>query len=419
MRPRGGREDEAACSEGSSDGGDDAASGDRESLRHGVLAFIRPGRADDHVIHAEELLLPWWRAVADPLGDALEVVDPHLHVGLDDPSGFLATPDDVLHGLELIGARGAVFPLKEPHRGYGPANDDVLRLAEEHPDRLVALARIDPGDDPVGMARRCVERGARGIKLHPRGEGFELVDPRLDGVFALAEEHHLVVLVHDGAGVEGLGPQLLARAERHPGIRLVCAHAAACCFNVVVPAVADHPNVYFDTSWWNPGDLWGLLRLVPAGRVLFASDVPFCSPALAATVTARLAIQAGHPDDAQRAILGGQAARLLAGDEPLRHEAAPQPLPVAPELERVAFLLTGVLERMTGGDEPGQGLELAHAACKDGAEAHRVLASAFELLELAEAQSVPDGRRVQRTPGWDLVLLAAIVALTPAAPVPT
>jgi hypothetical protein len=30
---------------------------------------------------------------------------------------------------------------------------------------------LDPADDPLGEALRCLKRGAAGLKLHPRGRG--------------------------------------------------------------------------------------------------------------------------------------------------------------------------------------------------------------------------------------------------------
>ena len=79
-----------------------------------------------------------------------------------------------------------VFPLKEPD-GYREANEKMLELAAAHPERLDALARLDPANDPLAEAERCLDGGAVGLKLHPRGEDFEISDPRLDEVFALSE----------------------------------------------------------------------------------------------------------------------------------------------------------------------------------------------------------------------------------------
>ena len=65
---------------------------------------------------------------------------------------------------------------------------------------LVPFCRLDPEADPLAEAERCLAAGARGIKLHPRAEGFTLDHPALRPVFALADERRLPVLVHAGRG---------------------------------------------------------------------------------------------------------------------------------------------------------------------------------------------------------------------------
>jgi hypothetical protein len=116
-----------------------------------------------------------------------------------------------------------------------------------------------------------------------------------------------------------------------------------------------------------------------------------------------------------RCVLGGQAARLVAHAEPLdvgpvEHEAPP----LAPELERVYVPLCLASERMLSGSDPGQGLDLAKAAvAKPVGEHAEVLEQVGELIALAEERETADPLRAARTPGFDLVLAAAVVARTP------
>jgi uncharacterized protein len=106
-------------------------------------------------------------------------------------------------------------PLKEPE-GYAEANLRVVELAEASGGRLVAFCRIDPADEPVRRAQDALARGARGIKLHPSGEEFALGDPRLEGVFALADAERLPVMLHAGPELEAVGHTVLGLAERFP-----------------------------------------------------------------------------------------------------------------------------------------------------------------------------------------------------------
>src|SRR3954468_18572829 len=108
---------------------------------------------------------------------------------------------------------------------------------------------LNPADDPLGEAERCLQKGAVGLKLHPRGEGFELSDARLDEVFALADERRLPVMIHAGVGTPLAGREAIERAAAHPGAQLILAHCAVGSFESVVPYARETPNLFFDTSW--------------------------------------------------------------------------------------------------------------------------------------------------------------------------
>ena len=368
-------------------------------------------------IYAEEALQPWLAALRAAVPD-LRIVDGHLHVGLTDPAGFQATAEEVLGGLERADAHGVVFAVANPD-GYRAANDEVLELSAANPDRLSAFARLSP-DDAAAEAVRCLDAGARGLKVHPRAEDVELDDPRLDDVFALAAERRVPILVHVGVGAEGIGAQARRRAEAHPTVPIVLAHCAIGCFSQVVPELVEVPNLYLDTSWWNVSDLYAALRIAPTGQVLHASDVPFNSPTQAAVMTGRTALQAGLDEEQVRDVMGGTLARLLAG-EPVPPSKPPTtpPEPFDPELERLYVTLCSAAVPMLAGKQPGEGLELAAATCRKPRGAYAdVLAAVGELIALAERCTEPDPLRAQRTPGWDVILTATLVARTPDVPLP-
>src|SRR3954453_3136952 len=369
-------------------------------------------------MYSQADLTPWVRALREDVPD-LEPYDAHVHVGLKDSAAILATEDEVLEALEGIGSRALVFPLKDPD-GYTDANARVLAWSQEHPDRLRVLGRIDPADDPVGESRRCLDGGAVGLKLHPRGEGFEVSDGRLDGVFAFADEHRLPVMIHAGVGSPQVGPDTLQRAREHPGARLILAHCAIGSFDRIVHDVAEVPNVYFDTSWWNPADLWAVLRMVPPGRILYASDLPFASPGASLVMTGRLAIEAGLSPEQIRGVMGGQLERLMAHDEPLALGSVSDSVePLAPELERLYVTLLTAVEPMLRGTSAGQGLELAQAAAQVPAGPHAdVIECVAALLSMQETKESPDPLRASRKPGFDLVQLAAVAARPPRATSP-
>src|SRR5215212_3899476 len=96
---------------------------------------------------ADHLLQPWLDCLLETL-PAAPIFDSHTHIGEHDPSGFSATLEQLLEALEAVDGRAAVFPLAEPE-GYGAANITCTKAAAEHPDRLIAFARVTPQDRPT------------------------------------------------------------------------------------------------------------------------------------------------------------------------------------------------------------------------------------------------------------------------------
>lgn len=370
-------------------------------------------------MYADELLLPWLRCLVEQL-PGLRLFDAHMHLGANDPEGWTCSSDELIDALALTDARGVVFPLME-QAGYREANDAVLAAAAASDGRLVSFCRLDPHDDPVGELERCLASGARGVKLHPRAERFDLRHPGVAAIFAVADEQRLPVTIHSGLGIPSLGRDALALAERHPQAPLVLAHVGVTELSWIWRELDDHPSVYFDTAWWNPADHLALFSLVPPGQILLGSDLPFGTPAAAAIVAIRCALEVGLTGAQVSSVAGGQLERLLAGDPPLDCGSPPGPPPPRPPLlERTFALLVGALSRMLEG-RPADGLvQLARLACEVGPDQPEMpaFAAIAELLDRQRdyaATTALDGRRAG---GFHLVLAAAAVAAAPHAPLP-
>ena len=85
-------------------------------------------------------------------------------------------------------SRAFMFCLDEPdrHPAFRAANDRTLAFAARSNGRLIPFVRLDLNETPIEEARRCLDAGARGIKLHPRAQSFTATDERLGPVFELA-----------------------------------------------------------------------------------------------------------------------------------------------------------------------------------------------------------------------------------------
>ena len=229
-------------------------------------------------------------------------------------------------------------------------------------------------------------------------------------------------MVHAGRGIPALGRHSVALTGRHPGMRLILAHAGISDLAWIWRLAPDLPNLLFDTAWWSPSDLQTLLALVPPGQVLMASDAPYGTPAWGAASALRHALQVGLDHDQVRGVMGGQAARLLAGEAPLDLGSAPGPgrLSRDPLLDRVYAFLLSALGQMFNGVEPAETLSLVRLACDMGDDAPQapVCHAVLELLDQRDRYSAEgDGRPERFAPGLHFVVAAACLARTPDVPV--
>ena len=366
-------------------------------------------------------LLHWLERMRDEVPD-MKLLDAHTHIGSNDPDEYRCTREELVERLVRIDAQAIVFPMHEPD-GYPPANDMVIRESEASDGRLFPFCRLDPADHPLEEARRALDAGARGIKLHPRAEGFTLHHPELQAVFELAHERRLPILCHAGRGIPALGRHSIEMCSRYPGLRLILAHAGISDLSWIWREAAEHPNLFFDTAWWSPSDVQALFALVPPGQILMASDAPYATPAWGAAMALRHGFQVGLSPEVLRELVGGQARRLLEGEEPLDlgPPAGIESLSRDPLLERVYSFLIAAIGQMFNGVDPQESLALARLACDVGGDVPHgpVYESIVSLLDARAAYDASgDGRPQRYAPGVHLIVVAAALARTPDVPLP-
>jgi uncharacterized protein len=366
-------------------------------------------------------LLPVYLEGREVLG-GVAWFDAHTHIGHNDPDGRKATPEEILGGLDAAHhQRALVFAMHEPD-GYTAANDAVLAACAASGGRLLALARIAPNSDgAIEEAKRCLEAGARGFKLHPRSDDFGLPHPVVEEVVALAHERRAPVLFHAGRGIPHLGEAVVDLARRYPGARLILAHAGISDLGWIAEYATELDNLFFDTAWWNVADQLQLYATVPPGHILYASDMPYGPGLLAAFVFLRVARAVGHGPEALRSIAGEQLERVVAGDDPLDVGPAPGVHAVGErviEAERVVSYCASALQVAFRGMDPAEPIALARLACRtyrDG-DVRALLGYIDTLLDIAQqsARARPEVPFAMM-PG---TLLAMVLAGTPEAGVP-
>jgi uncharacterized protein len=392
---------------------------------------LAPGEPHD------EILRPLYDAARTALPDGTSWFDAHTHIGENDPDGMTGTPAQLLAGLDRAGQqRALVFPMEEPG-GYPPANDAVIAAAQASGGRLVALARLDPNADPLPEARRCLDAGVAGFKLHPRSDRFSLPHPEVERIVALAGEAGKIVLFHAGRGIPRLGQAAIDMARANPGARIVLAHAGISDLGWLEGPAAALDNLFFDTAWWLVWDILDLFARIPPGRILYASDMPYGTGLMHGTTFLRTALASGHGGATLAAMAGGQLGRLVDGLEPLDLGPPPghppEPTELQLPLQRVVAYLTAAAQLSFRGGDPTEVLSLARLAVQ-GPHDHDVLHAIDRLIarcedERAAAVTSPapttdaDGQalppRAQRRAGVYPLMAAQLIAGTPRVPLPS
>lgn len=197
-------------------------------------------------------------------------------------------------------------------------NDWAAEIGREN-ERIIAFGTVHPdAEDALEEIERIKELGLHGVKLHPDYQSFMADDPKLDDIYELLTEVGLPVIFH--AGFDCMSPELihcpperaLRMIKRHPKMKVVLAHLGG---NDMWDEVCDllagiGGEVYFDTSFTAAcpdGLMKSIIEKHGFERILLGSDCPWESTQKMIEKLMRL----GLPDDAFKAILGGNAQRLL------------------------------------------------------------------------------------------------------------
>jgi predicted TIM-barrel fold metal-dependent hydrolase len=272
---------------------------------------------------ALELSSFWDSELRKELPGGVDVFDVHTHLG-DDIDGMKGRLEELLGIMDAYGmSRANIFCMDEPdrHPSFTAANDRTLDAAGRSDGRLLPFVRLDLSEAPIEEARRCLDRGARGIKLHPRAQRFLLNDERLAPVFAIASEYRVPILIHGGRGLPPIADDLGRLHERYPESQLIIAHAGIADLAGLAANFSGKAGVFFDTSVWSPVDLLDFYRQISPEQVLYASDYPYGQQPSSLLIALRTARFAGFSEEQLRAMLGGTAHRIAAGEPPVQTTA--------------------------------------------------------------------------------------------------
>jgi hypothetical protein len=145
--------------------------------------------------------------------------------------------------------------------------------------------------DMADKLRRDIERGAKGLKIHPTIQNVSLDDPKISAAMEVFRAAGLPVVTHCGdnpyytadspysrvttPAYSAFG-EVMTFCHRWPGVNIVVAH---CCSyaEMLFEAARGLDNVYTDTTMCSAEKMREGVKLFGADRILFGSDVPFGS----------------------------------------------------------------------------------------------------------------------------------------------
>src|SRR5436305_603610 len=276
-------------------------------------------RMDEALARAQALVDEYAQELASALPREAEIFDAHVHLG-QDIDGFSGSYDDLMALNERYGiSRCFMFCLDEPdrHPTCRATNDRTLAYAKRSGGTLISFVRLDLGENPIEEAIRCLDLGARGIKLHPRAQRFLLNDERLAPIFALAAERRVPILIHGGRGLPPIANELAVLVDRYPEAELIIAHGGIADLPALAERFVGKAGVFFDTSVWSPIDLLSVFRVFSPEQIVYASDFPYGQQPSSLLIALRTAKASGLDEEDLRAMLAGNANRIAAGEPPL------------------------------------------------------------------------------------------------------
>jgi len=282
------------------------------------------------------------RAAGGSKGYAGPIVDVHTHPRLAGFPAIRAQPHrlaDYLRSTRGLDLRYAAVLVMAPSGDLERTrrlNDRALALSSRASPKFLPFCSVHPADGTEALAEvdRVASRGARGLKLHPNTQQFDVAHPAVRAVVTRAADQSLPVLFDAYSPFDADQPGKFVRlAMEVPNARLILAHAHGPHFAdlLVYEVLARYDwwrrNVWVDLSATGPllaespfreQFVW-VLRKVGVDRLLFGSDYPLDQPRHAVEAIAGL----GFTQSELSKIFYANAARLFGLAKPPRARSRP------------------------------------------------------------------------------------------------
>jgi predicted TIM-barrel fold metal-dependent hydrolase len=209
------------------------------------------------------------------------IIDFHCHVG-EDLEDVSLSFEELKKSMDRFGiTKAVVFPLNETDNKLIEKSLEILEKSKKE-DWIIPFLRFNPLKIKKSELINLLNKGFKGIKLHPRAQEFEIDDPDVFWIYELCEKKNIPILFHTAAKTKYAPPtKIIHLAKLFPNLKIVIAHFFGNDFDII-EEVRKYKNLYVDSSI-NSGTLRRNLAFYKYGfkNILFASDIPYDSQGVA------------------------------------------------------------------------------------------------------------------------------------------
>lgn len=169
------------------------------------------------------------------------------------------------------------------------SNQFIARACSEYPEKLIGFASVNPLEhDAAKKLEEDVTRyELKGLKLHPRLQGFQLSDHNVQSIIRKAADLKIPVVIDAWVRPEDREYQNLVNsigrtAKKIPHAKIILSHLGGHKYNEILHVSQENRNIYFDLSfvltYFDHEVLYNhiapLLEDIGTDHLIYGSDYP-------------------------------------------------------------------------------------------------------------------------------------------------
>lgn len=209
------------------------------------------------------------------------------------------TVDELVEWTNLLGAEQAVaFPAFTSSEARPFVTIDSNKWLYETlktkglEDKIIGFAVIDPkkGWEAIQLLAEYVNKGFKGVKLHPPIYKFKVNDPLFEGFYSAAEKLRVPLIFHTGTfrnwRLDYYMPLTFDEvAQNHPELPIIMAHVGGpAFFHQALAVLQNNPNCYAGISsavrkshvWYiGQENMMLLIKTIGSNRIIYGCDGPY------------------------------------------------------------------------------------------------------------------------------------------------